>query len=184
MCEKYDYAMKRLLPVDGSNLLFQMFFGVPARIVNRQGKAIQGTLFLNTLPFSNVIFIGNGIILMLLTQSKAQKTVESGKGKRLMIDELYDSLYKELTGWCTSMTGSRSLAEDLMQEAFLRALINAALLEELDTDKRRAWMFRTMKNLYIDTFARVVAAYGQLACQNVVKEGDDEAGDGFRHPAP
>ena len=82
------------------------------------------------------------------------------------------------------MTGSRSLAENLMQEAFLRALINAALLEELDTDKRRAWMFRTMKNLYIDTFARVVAAYGQLACQNVVKEGDDEAGDGFRHPAP
>lgn len=36
--------MKRLLLVDGSNLLFQMFFGIPARIVNEQGKAIQGTL--------------------------------------------------------------------------------------------------------------------------------------------
>lgn len=36
--------MKRLLIVDGSNLLFQMFFGMPARIVNKQGKAIQGTL--------------------------------------------------------------------------------------------------------------------------------------------
>ena len=36
--------MKRLLLVDGSNLLFQMFFGMPARIVNEQGKAIQGTL--------------------------------------------------------------------------------------------------------------------------------------------
>ena len=36
--------MKRLLLVDGSNLLFQMFFGMPARIVNAQGKAIQGTL--------------------------------------------------------------------------------------------------------------------------------------------
>lgn len=36
--------MNRLLLVDGSNLLFQMFFGMPARIVNRQGKAIQGTL--------------------------------------------------------------------------------------------------------------------------------------------
>lgn len=34
----------RLLIVDGSNLLFQMFFGMPARIVNKQGKAIQGTL--------------------------------------------------------------------------------------------------------------------------------------------
>lgn len=36
--------MERLLIVDGSNLLFQMFFGMPARIVNEQGKAIQGTL--------------------------------------------------------------------------------------------------------------------------------------------
>lgn len=36
--------MKRLLIVDGSNLLFQMFFGMPARIVNNSGKAIQGTL--------------------------------------------------------------------------------------------------------------------------------------------
>ena len=36
--------LKKLLIVDGSNLLFQMFFGMPARIVNEQGKAIQGTL--------------------------------------------------------------------------------------------------------------------------------------------
>ncbi|MBR3909306.1 MAG: flap endonuclease [Clostridia bacterium] len=36
--------MNKLLIVDGSNLLFQMFFGMPARIVNGQGKAIQGTL--------------------------------------------------------------------------------------------------------------------------------------------
>lgn len=36
--------MNRLLIVDGHNLLFQMFFGMPARIVNNHGKAIQGTL--------------------------------------------------------------------------------------------------------------------------------------------
>ena len=36
--------MNRLLIIDGHNLLFQMFFGMPARIVNEQGKAIQGTL--------------------------------------------------------------------------------------------------------------------------------------------
>lgn len=38
------FVMNRILIVDGSNLLFQMFFGMPARIVNEQGKAIQGTL--------------------------------------------------------------------------------------------------------------------------------------------
>ena len=36
--------MDKLLLVDGSNLLFQMFFGMPARIVNEDGRAIQGTL--------------------------------------------------------------------------------------------------------------------------------------------
>lgn len=36
--------IKRLLLVDGSNLLFQMYFGMPARIVNSRGKAIHGTL--------------------------------------------------------------------------------------------------------------------------------------------
>ena len=36
--------MARLLIIDGSNLLFQMFYGMPARIVNSQGRAIQGTL--------------------------------------------------------------------------------------------------------------------------------------------
>lgn len=36
--------MDKLLLVDGSNLLFQMFFGMPARIVNRNGKAVHGTM--------------------------------------------------------------------------------------------------------------------------------------------
>ena len=36
--------MDKLLIIDGSNLLFQMFYGMPARIVNADGKAIQGTL--------------------------------------------------------------------------------------------------------------------------------------------
>ena len=36
--------MKKLLLVDGSNLLFQMFYGMPARIINHEGRSIQGTL--------------------------------------------------------------------------------------------------------------------------------------------
>ena len=37
-------TMDKLLLVDGNNLLFQMFFGMPSRIINKDGKAIQGTL--------------------------------------------------------------------------------------------------------------------------------------------
>lgn len=36
--------MPKLLIIDGLNLLFQMFFGMPSRIINKDGKAIQGTL--------------------------------------------------------------------------------------------------------------------------------------------
>ena len=36
--------MDKLLIIDGSNLLFQMFFGMPSRIINKNGKAIHGTL--------------------------------------------------------------------------------------------------------------------------------------------
>lgn len=36
--------MGTLLLVDGMNLLFQMFYGMPARIPGRDGKPIQGTL--------------------------------------------------------------------------------------------------------------------------------------------
>ena len=33
--------MDKLLIIDGSNLLFQMFFGMPSRIINGKGKAVQ-----------------------------------------------------------------------------------------------------------------------------------------------
>lgn len=36
--------MDRVLLVDGSNLLFQMFFGMPKGIMGRSGRAMQGTL--------------------------------------------------------------------------------------------------------------------------------------------
>lgn len=36
--------MSKLLLVDGSNLLFQMFYGMPSRIINKKGKPIQGIL--------------------------------------------------------------------------------------------------------------------------------------------
>ena len=36
--------MDKLLIIDGHNLLFQMFYGMPSRIINADGKAIQGTL--------------------------------------------------------------------------------------------------------------------------------------------
>ena len=36
--------MKRLLIIDGHNLLFQMFFGFPVKLYNSKGKMYQGVL--------------------------------------------------------------------------------------------------------------------------------------------
>lgn len=42
--------MEKLLIVDGSNLLFQMFYGMPSRITGLRGQPVQGTLgFLGAL---------------------------------------------------------------------------------------------------------------------------------------
>lgn len=68
-----------------------------------------------------------------------------------MIETLYEAYYKELTGWCRTMTGNQSLSEELVQEAFMRALLNQELLEGLKEEQCRAWLYRTVKNLYVDT---------------------------------
>ena len=42
--ELTELLMNKLLLIDGHCLLFQMFFGMPARITSKNGHAIQGTL--------------------------------------------------------------------------------------------------------------------------------------------
>ena len=67
-----------------------------------------------------------------------------------MIERFYAQYHDELTGWCRSMTGDPALAEDLVQEAFLRGLLNSALLQTFPERQLRAWFYRTIRNLYLD----------------------------------
>ena len=73
--------MGRLLLVDGSNLLFQMFFGMPARIVNEEGKAIQGTLG----------FVGALLKIVRMTRSTHLAVIFDGEHEnpRAMLDAEY-----------------------------------------------------------------------------------------------
>ena len=48
------------------------------------------------------------------------------------------------------MTGQLQTAEELVQEAFLRAMLHEELIAMLDEKQGRAWLYRTVKNLYID----------------------------------
>lgn len=73
-----------------------------------------------------------------------------------MWEELYENYYKELVAYATRMSGSKELAEDLVQETFVKALMNANTMEDLSSSKRRAWLYRTFKNLFFDRYRRAV----------------------------
>ena len=67
-----------------------------------------------------------------------------------MIEELYKKYYQELSNWCHSMTGNRYTAEELVHEAFLRAMLHKDTLSILKEEQSRSWLYRTVKNLYVD----------------------------------
>ena len=73
-----------------------------------------------------------------------------------MWEELYEDHYKELVAYGTRMSGSKELAEDLVQETFVKALMNTETVADLSPSKQRAWLFRTFKNLFFDRYRRAV----------------------------
>ena len=73
-----------------------------------------------------------------------------------MWEEIYQRHYPELLKYCVGTCGDRELAEDLAQEAFLKALQNCDTFEDLGPSQRRAWLYRTVKNLIYDRYRRAV----------------------------
>ncbi len=68
----------------------------------------------------------------------------------MTIEKLYSELYDELLGWCIVMCGDETLAEDFVQEGFSRAVINSKVLLPLYDNQQRAWLYRTIKNIYLN----------------------------------
>ncbi len=72
-----------------------------------------------------------------------------------MIERLYRQHYQPLLRYCLSLTRCTSLAEDIVQDAFLRALKNADLLNTLSEPKCLAWLYKTARNIFLDQVRRV-----------------------------
>ena len=66
------------------------------------------------------------------------------------IEDLYGKFYRDLLTYCTAMTKSKSSAEDLVQETYLRAFTHWDDVEDLSTSQCRAWLYKTARNLFID----------------------------------
>ena len=69
-----------------------------------------------------------------------------------MWEDFYRLYQPELLRYARSSCPSRELAEDLTQEVFLRALQNVEKLEALSRSQRRAWLYKTLKNLLYDHY--------------------------------
>lgn len=71
-----------------------------------------------------------------------------------MWEDLYEDHYKKLVDFGTHMCGSKELAEYLVQETFVKAIMNTETVADLSPGKQRAWLFRTFKNLFFDRYRR------------------------------
>src|SRR6186713_1307715 len=73
-------------------------------------------------------------------------------GETAAASELVRRHQRPVFGFLLSLTGERAIAEDLLQETFLRVLERQASYEELG--QFRAMLFRIARNLCADHFRR------------------------------
>lgn len=91
-----------------------------------------------------------------------------------MWEALYETYQKELLAYGTRMSGSETLAEDLVQETFIKALIHANTVMDLSPSQQRAWLYRTFKNLFFDRCRRAVLEQESLySIQSQMAESSD-----------
>lgn len=73
-----------------------------------------------------------------------------------MWEELYEKHYPELLRYAAAACKNQTEAEDVAQEVFLKALQNADTFEDLGPSQRRAWLYRSLKNLMCDRYRRAL----------------------------
>ncbi len=92
------------------------------------------------------------------------------------MNELYAQHFEELARFCSMLCRDAEKGTDLAQEAFLKALEHTEQLQTLSEEQRRAWLFRTAKNLFLDETRRNARF---LKRQQMLFEGEGEEESGF-----
>jgi len=67
------------------------------------------------------------------------------------LEQLYEKYAKSLYYFLLKMSGSVHIAEDLVQETFVRATISLSFYKEEDV---RAWLFKVARNTYLDEWRK------------------------------
>ena len=73
-----------------------------------------------------------------------------------MIEKLYKNYHNELLWYCYKLScNNRALAEDIVQDTFIKGLENAHILNNMTEAQCRAWLYKTAKNIFIDKIRRI-----------------------------
>jgi len=72
----------------------------------------------------------------------------------MTIADIYETFEEELHRYAVCLVRDADQADDLMQETFIRAMANLELLDQLNPHQRRAWLYRVLKNLFLDAQSR------------------------------
>jgi RNA polymerase sigma-70 factor, ECF subfamily len=68
----------------------------------------------------------------------------------LLVNTLVTTYAAQLRRYAEGLTHDYDQADDLVQEAFIRASANADLLDRLDGPQRRSWLYTVVKHRFID----------------------------------
>ena len=67
-----------------------------------------------------------------------------------LVTVLYTNFEAQLRRFAEGLTHDHDQADDLVQEAYIRAAAHADLLGQLDGPQRRSWLYTVVKNHFID----------------------------------
>jgi len=93
--------------------------------------------------------------------------------------DLYGEFEEKLHAYALKLARDPHAADDLVQETFIRVLGHLPLLEQLNRYQRRAWLYQTLKNLFLDRRAarqREAALLARLA-QEAEPYAEPDEGD-------
>jgi RNA polymerase sigma-70 factor (ECF subfamily) len=75
---------------------------------------------------------------------------EDTDDQALTVADLYQELEEGLHRYARNLTLDADRSDDLVQMTFIKAMAHLELLRRLNRYQRRAWLYQTLKNLFLD----------------------------------